>query len=84
MITILREFTQSFLTFLERVGLLVRFALRLAAILPLGLLRPRPIIEQVYNTGAMSLVIIMTCGLFIGMVLGLQGHDLLTRFGSEE
>jgi ABC-type transporter Mla maintaining outer membrane lipid asymmetry permease subunit MlaE len=29
--------------------------------------------EQVYNTGARSLVIIMTCGLFVGMVLGLQG-----------
>ena len=81
---ILRDFVQSFLTFLERVGLLVRFALRLFAILPSALLRVRPIIEQVYNTGAMSLVIIMTCGLFVGMVLGLQGYDLLTRFGSEE
>ena len=44
----------------------------------------RPIVEQVYNTGALSLVIIMTCGLFVGMVLGLQGYDLLQRFGSEE
>ena len=26
----------------------------------------------------------MTCGLFVGMVLGLQGYDLLQRFGSEE
>jgi phospholipid/cholesterol/gamma-HCH transport system permease protein len=51
---------------------------------PASLLRVRPIIEQVYNTGALSLVIIMTCGLFVGMVLGLQGYDLLTRFGSEE
>ena len=84
MITIVRELWQSLTLFLERVGLLVRFALRLLAILPSGLLRVRPIIEQVYNTGAMSLVIIMTCGLFIGMVLGLQGYDLLTRFGSEE
>ncbi len=84
MITILREIAASVFSFLERVGLLVRFALRLAVILPSGILRVRPIIEQVYNTGARSLVIIMTCGLFIGMVLGLQGHDLLSRFGSEE
>ena len=41
-------------------------------------------VEQVYNAGALSLVIIMTCGLFVGMVLGLQGYDLLQRFGSEE
>ena len=26
----------------------------------------------------------MLCGLFVGMVLGLQGYDLLQRFGSEE
>ncbi len=51
---------------------------------PSSLLRVRPIIEQVYNTGAMSLLLIMTCGLFVGMVLGLQGYDLLQRFGSEE
>ena len=47
-------------------------------------MRFRLVVEQVYNTGAMSLVIIMTCGLFVGMVLGLQGYDLLQRFGSEE
>jgi phospholipid/cholesterol/gamma-HCH transport system permease protein len=80
----LREFWRGMLGFLERVGQFVRFTLRLLAILPSGLLRARPIIEQVYNTGALSLVIIMTCGLFVGMVLGLQGYDLLTRFGSEE
>jgi phospholipid/cholesterol/gamma-HCH transport system permease protein len=82
--TILRELLQSFLAFLERAGRLARFALQLLVITPAGLLRIRPIIEQVYNTGALSLVIIMTCGLFVGMVLGLQGYDLLTRFGSEE
>jgi phospholipid/cholesterol/gamma-HCH transport system permease protein len=38
---------------------------------------------QIYNAGARSLVIIMLCGLFVGMVLGLQGYDLLARFGSE-
>jgi phospholipid/cholesterol/gamma-HCH transport system permease protein len=41
-------------------------------------------VQQVYNAGALSLVIIMLCGLFVGMVLGLQGFDLLQRFGSEE
>jgi phospholipid/cholesterol/gamma-HCH transport system permease protein len=84
MITILRELLFTFRNFLERVGLMTRFALQLALLTPAGLLRVRPIIEQVYNTGALSLVIIMTCGLFVGMVLGLQGYDLLTRFGSEE
>jgi phospholipid/cholesterol/gamma-HCH transport system permease protein len=84
MMALLRELAQSFLTFLERVGLLARFGVHLLLLTPRALLRPRPIVEQVYNTGALSLVIIMTCGLFVGMVLGLQGYDLLTRFGSEE
>ena len=44
---------------------------------------PRLLIAQIYNTGARSLIIIMLCGLFVGMVLGLQGYDLLQRFGSE-
>lgn len=46
--------------------------------------RPRLIIAQVYNAGARSLIIIMLAGLFVGMVLGLQGFNLLQRFGSEE
>jgi phospholipid/cholesterol/gamma-HCH transport system permease protein len=70
--------------FLERVGAMTRFFGQLLWLSPGALLRFRLIVEQVYNAGALSLVIIMTCGLFVGMVLGLQGHDLLQRFGSED
>lgn len=78
------EFLAGAAGLFERTGRMTRFFLQLVVITPRGVLRPRPIVEQVYNTGALSLVIIMTCGLFVGMVLGLQGFDLLTRFGSEE
>ncbi len=44
---------------------------------------PRLLIAQIFNAGARSLIIIMLCGLFVGMVLALQGYDLLQRFGSE-
>jgi len=71
-------------SFLERVGAMTRFFGQLLWLSPGALLRFRLIVEQVYNAGALSLVIIMTCGLFVGMVLGLQGHDLLQRFGSED
>ena len=71
-------------SFLERVGAMTRFFGQLLWLSPGTLLRFRLIVEQVYNAGALSLVIIMTCGLFVGMVLGLQGHDLLQRFGSED
>src|SRR5580704_3857756 len=46
--------------------------------------RPGLVIAQIYNAGARSLIIIMLSGLFVGMVLGLQGYQLLQRFGSEE
>jgi phospholipid/cholesterol/gamma-HCH transport system permease protein len=81
---LLRELLHGFLEFLQRLGELTRFLGRLLWLTPRGLLRPRLVVEQVYNTGALSLVIIMTCGLFVGMVLGLQGYELLERFGSEE
>jgi phospholipid/cholesterol/gamma-HCH transport system permease protein len=62
----------------------VRFLLRMLAVTPGALLRFDLIVQQIFNSGALSLVIIMLAGLFVGMVLGLQGFTLLQRFGSEE
>ena len=42
------------------------------------------VIKEIYSAGVLSLIIIIVSGLFVGMVLGLQGYDLLQRFGSEE
>ena len=78
------EIAGSVRGFLERVGAMTRFFGQVLWNSPATLLRFRLVVEQVYNTGALSLVIIMTCGLFVGMVLGLQGYEMLTRFGSEE
>ena len=41
-------------------------------------------IREVYFAGVMSLIIILVSGLFVGMVLGLQGYDTLQRYGSSE
>ena len=64
-----------------RVGLFLVRVLRHAGVV---FSEPRAVVHQIYNAGARSLVIIMLCGLFVGMVLGLQGYDLLQRFGSED
>ncbi|MGH8266513.1 MAG: lipid asymmetry maintenance ABC transporter permease subunit MlaE [Steroidobacteraceae bacterium] len=69
---------------LRRLGSVVIFLARLLAQCLPALARPRLVVLQVYNTGARSLIIIMLAGLFVGMVLGLQGFDLLQRFGSVE
>jgi phospholipid/cholesterol/gamma-HCH transport system permease protein len=41
------------------------------------------IIKELFSTGVMSLIIIIVAGLFVGMVLGLQGYETLQRYGSE-
>src|SRR6202023_3153570 len=79
-----RELWETFIEALEDLGASVRFLLRLVAASPRALLRLDLIAQQIYNSGALSLVIIMLSGLFVGMVLGLQGFQLLQRFGSEE
>jgi phospholipid/cholesterol/gamma-HCH transport system permease protein len=79
-----RELWANVREFITTVGAVTLFFGRVLAQLPRAILRPSLIVEQLHNTGALSLVIIMTCGLFVGMVLGLTGYDLLARFGSEE
>jgi phospholipid/cholesterol/gamma-HCH transport system permease protein len=69
---------------LRNMGRVAIFLLRLLRQTGVVFTEPRAVIHQIYNCGARSLVIIMLCGLFVGMVLGLQGFDLLQRFGSED
>ena len=42
------------------------------------------IVQQVYAVGVLTLLIILVSGLFVGMVLGLQGYNTLVKFGAEE
>ena len=69
---------------LRNIGRVAIFLLRVLRQTGVVFTEPRAVIHQIYNCGARSLVIIMLCGLFVGMVLGLQGFDLLQRFGSED
>ncbi|WP_336366307.1 lipid asymmetry maintenance ABC transporter permease subunit MlaE [Marinobacter sp. C2H3] len=41
------------------------------------------LVRQIYSVGVLSLAIIVVSGLFIGMVLGLQGYTILSDYGSE-
>lgn len=45
---------------------------------------PMLLIRQLYFVGVYSLVIIIVSGLFIGMVLALQGYTVLVRFGADQ
>ena len=41
-------------------------------------------IRELFFSGVLSLLIITVSGLFVGLVLGLQGYDILQRFGSAD
>jgi phospholipid/cholesterol/gamma-HCH transport system permease protein len=83
-VSVLTDLRASAVDTLETVGDLAKLLVRLTAASPRAFLRFDLIAAQIYNAGALSLVIIMLSGLFVGMVLGLQGFQLLQRFGSEE
>lgn len=42
------------------------------------------LVKQLYSVGVLSLAIIVVSGLFIGMVLALQGYNILVSYGSEQ
>jgi phospholipid/cholesterol/gamma-HCH transport system permease protein len=78
------ELRRSLVGAIEDLGSVTLFLLRLLSNTPRALLRFELIGRQIFNSGALSLVIIMLSGLFVGMVLGLQGYQLLRNFGSED
>ena len=66
---------------LSQIGDCGLFLLRILAAVPRSLRHTRETVRQLWFVGAMSLIIIMVCGLFVGMVLGLQLYDVLSIFG---
>src|SRR5437763_3081487 len=69
---------------LGRVGFVARSFLILLGRAPGALRRPSLISEQIHFIGNYSLLIILVSGLFVGMVLALQGYYTLSQFGAEE
>ncbi|GGY29148.1 lipid asymmetry maintenance ABC transporter permease subunit MlaE [Paludibacterium paludis] len=67
-----------------RLGFISRFLVALIAASGQSLLRFNLVIREVYFAGVLSLIIIVVSGLFVGMVLGLQGYNTLARFGSSD
>jgi len=85
MTSILRDIYNNVFEFVRTFGAFQLFFLRLVRHAPRMLIRrPGLVIKQVYNAGALSLVIIMVCGFFVGGVLALQGYANLARFNAED
>ncbi len=66
-----------------RIGYATRFLILTLRHSGTGFRRFHLIVREMFASGVMSLVIIGVAGMFVGMVLGLQGYETLKRYGSE-
>ena len=69
---------------LSRLGYAARFFVAVVAHTPAAFRRLHLTLREIYFSGVLSLIIILVSGLFVGMVLALQGYDVLTRYGADE
>ncbi|MFN5746818.1 MAG: lipid asymmetry maintenance ABC transporter permease subunit MlaE [Methylococcaceae bacterium] len=46
--------------------------------------RPGLLAAQVYSVGVLTILLVAVSGLFVGMVLSLQGYNVLSDFGAED
>lgn len=67
-----------------RVGSMARFFALVLSSSATSVQRFRLVMREVYFSGVLSLVIIIVSGLFVGMVLGLQGFETLQKYGATE
>lgn len=72
------------LGFFQRLGRAHLFALQLLRSLGAAVRRPGLTVEQVYAVGVLTFLITVVAGLFVGMVLALQGYYTLVNFGAED
>jgi phospholipid/cholesterol/gamma-HCH transport system permease protein len=70
--------------YVESIGFGARTFVSVLAASPGLLRRPRLIVEQLHFIGNYSMLIITLSGLFVGMVLGLQGYYTLNKYGAEQ
>lgn len=67
-----------------RLGFATRFFFAILLHSGTALRRLSLTLREIYFSGVLSLLIIIVSGLFVGLVLGLQGYETLQRFGSTE
>jgi phospholipid/cholesterol/gamma-HCH transport system permease protein len=72
------------LDFCERLGVSGEFLFRTLVRRPRWKQGSFMVVQELYQVGVMSLVIIVLSALFIGMVVSLQGFNTLQRFGAEQ
>ncbi len=84
MLSYLQRIGQSGIDFCQNLGISGIFLVRTVC-KPPKFKHTWPLLSmQLYKVGVLSLVIILLSGLFIGMVVALQGYNTLRKFGAEQ
>jgi len=69
---------------LQHMGKTALFFVLVLRAVPGALRRPSLLVTELYAIGVLSLVIILISGAFVGLVLGLQGYNILSKFSATE
>jgi phospholipid/cholesterol/gamma-HCH transport system permease protein len=80
----LRRVGAGALAALARLGFATRFFGAVVLHSPDAFRRLQLTLREIYFAGVLSLVIILVSGLFVGMVLALQGFEVLNRYGAND
>jgi len=80
----IRQLGVSGTAFFEKLGRGHLFLWKTLVGIPSVLVRPRLLVAQLFSVGVLSLMLIAISGLFVGMVLALQGYNTLVDFSAEE
>lgn len=83
MMNYLQQLGANSLAVLERLGRGSAFFIKMLMCVPGALFRFRVLMAQIHSVGVLSFSLIVISGLFVGMVLALQGYYTLSDFGAE-
>lgn len=81
---LIRKLGHAMVERIWRLGFASRFLVTILAQSGTSFRRLSLTLREIYFGGVLSLLIILVSGLFVGLVLGLQGYEILQRFGSTE
>ena len=83
-VTALRRMGSRTVSIIAWLGYATRFGIAVVQNSGAAFSRLSLTLREIYFSGVLSLVIILVSGLFVGMVLALQGYDVLQRYGAAE
>jgi phospholipid/cholesterol/gamma-HCH transport system permease protein len=80
----IRSLGHSVINIVVKLGFIARFFVAILKNTPAAFTRARLTVREIYFAGVLSLVIILVSGAFVGMVLALQGYDILSTYGASD